>query len=169
MKPLDFVRAIPRSESHPCWVISREGIECEDEIVTMATDFYVGIITETDGEKAAVKWLDNPCPQYNAWWNKSELQVINSLPRILAKAILHPFGTTDSGGLIDQVFPGPESENPRCSSIDSTDFNPKEVNCPLCGVYMTINRWSLEDTREKVSYQWTCPKCRGEFRQKDLR
>jgi hypothetical protein len=34
----------------------------------------------------------NPEDERNAWWNKNELTVIDSLPYILANAMRHPFG-----------------------------------------------------------------------------
>lgn len=33
-----------------------------------------------------------PCSGKNAWWNEDELEVIGSLPLLLARTMCHPFG-----------------------------------------------------------------------------
>lgn len=34
----------------------------------------------------------NPTGERNAWWREGELVVVDSLPRLLAKGLCHPFG-----------------------------------------------------------------------------
>lgn len=57
----------------------------------------IGFITETNngGKQASVRFIKtlNPKNEYNAWYNKDELEVIDSIPRMLAEATCHPFGS----------------------------------------------------------------------------
>lgn len=67
-----------------------------------------GIITETNdnGTSASVRFFGggNPSGEKNAWWSLSEgLQVVDSLPRILALATAHPFGTGRED--VERFFP----------------------------------------------------------------
>lgn len=53
------------------------------------------IIKETvdNGERANIKYINPNATDYKcAWWNSSELVVINSLPNILSQCIAHQFG-----------------------------------------------------------------------------
>ena len=34
----------------------------------------------------------NPGNEHNAWWQEHELSLIDSLPQILARNLIHPFG-----------------------------------------------------------------------------
>ncbi len=56
------------------------------------------MVTETNGggSSASIAFLGggNPTGERNAWWHEGEgLLVIDSLPRLLAKEMAHPFGT----------------------------------------------------------------------------
>lgn len=57
----------------------------------------IGFITETndDGTKASVTFINslNPKHEHNSWYTASELTVIDSIPRMLANAAAHPFGS----------------------------------------------------------------------------
>lgn len=57
-----------------------------------------GIITETNdgGEMASISYFGggNPSGEKNAWWYPGEgLEVVDNLPRVLAEAAAHPFGS----------------------------------------------------------------------------
>ena len=56
----------------------------------------IAFITETnrEGKKASINFIGdlNPGDERNAWWDESELVVIDSLPRMIAMATYHPFG-----------------------------------------------------------------------------
>jgi len=56
----------------------------------------IAFITETNnnGKEASIDFIGdlNPGGEHNAWWDESELTVIDSIPKMLAMAIAHPFG-----------------------------------------------------------------------------
>lgn len=56
----------------------------------------IAFITETNdlGKQASITFINtlNIGEEHNAWWDKSELIVIDSIPRMIAKATAHPFG-----------------------------------------------------------------------------
>lgn len=56
----------------------------------------IAFITETNnnGKEASINYIGgiNPKGEYNAWWNVKELEVIDSIPKMLALATAHPFG-----------------------------------------------------------------------------
>lgn len=57
----------------------------------------IGIIVETNngGTQASVDFIRG-CDENgdkSAWWTIKELEIIDSLPRILASAMCHPFGS----------------------------------------------------------------------------
>lgn len=57
----------------------------------------IGFITETTGggKLASINYIGdlNAGDERNAWWSKSELEVISSIPKIIAQATAHPFGS----------------------------------------------------------------------------
>ena len=55
----------------------------------------IGLIVETNknGKEASIDYIYNPADERNAWWGEDELTVLISLPRLLAGATCHPFGT----------------------------------------------------------------------------
>lgn len=56
----------------------------------------LGIITETNGKggRASIEFIGNlrVGNDKNAWWLRSELMVVDSLPKLLARTMYHPFG-----------------------------------------------------------------------------
>jgi hypothetical protein len=56
----------------------------------------IAFITETNdnGKKASISYINNLNigEEHNAWWNENELEVIDSIPRLIAEATCHPFG-----------------------------------------------------------------------------
>lgn len=56
----------------------------------------IAFITETndEGKQASIKYIGdlNPGNERGAWWDESELEVIDSLPKMIAMATAHPFG-----------------------------------------------------------------------------
>lgn len=42
--------------------------------------------------QASITFIGPSKGEHNAWWSEDELQVIDSLPRILAVGLCHPFG-----------------------------------------------------------------------------
>lgn len=79
MKPLDFVKT-PKGNFAIIQEVSDSGASIE----------FIGEVSKFNREK-------------NAWWEASELQIIDSLPNLLARTMSHPFGTGDSAG--DKHFP----------------------------------------------------------------
>lgn len=55
----------------------------------------IGIVNETQSNgNASIDYLDeNPHHEKSAWWYPGELQVVNNLPNILARAMIHPFSS----------------------------------------------------------------------------
>jgi len=56
----------------------------------------IAFITETNnnGQKASITFIGdtNKGSEKNAWWNLNDLEVIDSIPKMLALATCHPFG-----------------------------------------------------------------------------
>ena len=56
----------------------------------------IGFITETNdnGQKASISFIGdtNKAREKNAWWSLGQLEVIDSIPKMLAMATCHPFG-----------------------------------------------------------------------------
>ena len=56
----------------------------------------IAFITETNsnGKKASISYINNLNigKERNSWWNENELEVIDSIPRLIAEATCHPFG-----------------------------------------------------------------------------
>jgi hypothetical protein len=56
----------------------------------------IAFITETvdNGSRANITFIEtlNIGREYNAWWDASELTVIDSIPKMIATATAHPFG-----------------------------------------------------------------------------
>lgn len=56
----------------------------------------IAFITETNdnGKQASITYIGdlNIGREHNAWWDVSELTVIDSIPKMLARATAHPFG-----------------------------------------------------------------------------
>ncbi len=57
----------------------------------------IAFITETNdnGKKASITFIGtlNTGGEHNAWWDVSELTVIDSIPKMIATATAHPFGS----------------------------------------------------------------------------
>jgi hypothetical protein len=56
----------------------------------------IGFITETNnnGQKASIRFIGdtNKGGEHNAWWRIEQLEVIDSIPKMIATAMCHPFG-----------------------------------------------------------------------------
>jgi hypothetical protein len=56
----------------------------------------IAFITETNdsGKQASINYIGNlnPGREHNAWWDEKDLEVISSIPKMLAEATAHPFG-----------------------------------------------------------------------------
>ena len=55
----------------------------------------IAVVTETNtgGQSVSIVFIgENTTGEHNAWWNASDLTVIDSIPKILAKEMAHPFG-----------------------------------------------------------------------------
>ena len=55
----------------------------------------IAIVTETnkEGQSVSIVFIgENTTGEHNAWWNASDLTVIDSIPKILAKEMADPFG-----------------------------------------------------------------------------
>ncbi len=79
MKPLDFVR-------------TPEGA--------------LALITETHDGRASIDFIGSDWPyEKNAWWDESDLKVIDNLPHLIARMARHPFGQGMAD--VDRVFKEP--------------------------------------------------------------
>ena len=60
----------------------------------------IGFVTETNnnGEKVSINYIGdlNIGQEYNAWWDESELTIIDSIPKMIAMGLAHPFGNGKS-------------------------------------------------------------------------
>lgn len=60
----------------------------------------IALVTETNekGKQASITFIgcENPDNEQNAWWDDSELTVIDSLPYLLSRSTCHPFGSGES-------------------------------------------------------------------------
>ena len=72
----------------------------------------IAIISETNdgGTSASIRWLGPPTDERSAWWRMGELEVVNSLPRVLAMMTAHPFGKGKRD--VAQFFPNVGSREP---------------------------------------------------------
>jgi hypothetical protein len=56
----------------------------------------IGFITETNnhGQTASINFIGdtNKEGENNAWWSIEQLEVIDSIPKMIATAMCHPFG-----------------------------------------------------------------------------
>lgn len=83
MKPLDFV-------------ITPKGALA---IVTEVND------TQIDGQvNASIEFIgENTTYEHSAWWSQNELKVVDNLPSILARCMVHPFGSGKGPAL--RIYP----------------------------------------------------------------
>lgn len=72
LKPLDFVKTPKGSLA----IIS--------EVNFMAEDSY---------RQFSIEFLGDSNNERCAWWSESELEYLDNLPSLLARTILHPFGS----------------------------------------------------------------------------
>lgn len=71
------------------------------DIVQPLDKSATGIITETDGKDANVEWFgefDSDTNLYNAWWEESELNVVDNLIRVIANSLANGCGTNTEQG-----------------------------------------------------------------------
>lgn len=92
----------------------------------------IAIVVETngDGNEASIDYINgcNPGREHNAWWGKSQLKVIDSVPHILAKAMKHPFG---SGGQdVEKFFGIRTSQDTVVVDITTAPLPPKQLEQP---------------------------------------
>jgi hypothetical protein len=65
-----------------------------DFVITPKRNMAVICETNNCGEEASIWFIgeQNPDSERNAWWNKKELIVIDSVPHLLGMCMCHPFG-----------------------------------------------------------------------------
>lgn len=67
------------------------------------------IITETNdiGKRCSIAFIgkENTDGERSAWWELGELEIIDSLPSLLARKLCHPFGTgrTDAARIYPKI------------------------------------------------------------------
>lgn len=76
----------------------------------------IAIVTEVNAvnydqtkQQASITFIGEQLPgtnDYNSWWAEEDLQIIDSLPRILSMCMKHPFGNGKEK--VDEYFPAPE-------------------------------------------------------------
>lgn len=105
MKPLDFVRVkegITKNSTRLQIRSSGLSIKEESSLVDPGQR-NVGIVKEVGSDgRASVIWIGES-ELYNAWWEPDMLEVVDSLPNLLAKNMADPFGF--NGERADEFFP----------------------------------------------------------------
>ena len=112
LKPLDFVRIRPEYFednreialiSMPFSYLSKTPEEMEQERRERKekennTRNNIGLVTETNGVSAHVEWLIKGTTLKNAWWDLSDLEVVNNLAVLVSDRMAHPFGGNTEQG-----------------------------------------------------------------------
>jgi hypothetical protein len=67
----------------------------------------IALVTEAGDGQCSITFLAETkrTGEKNAWWDEDELTWVDSIPRLLANAMAHPFGTNKRQG--DENFPRP--------------------------------------------------------------
>jgi len=60
----------------------------------------IAMVTEYGSSGASIDYLGggNPTGEKSAWWHGEDLTVLDSIPRLLANAMAHPFGQNKKQG-----------------------------------------------------------------------
>ena len=98
IKPLDFVRIKKDAvERTPVLVLKLSGPTIEYKIREIDPEQKnVGLVTEVNREGGiSIEWIGKAGLK-NAWWNPDELEIVDSLPNLLAREMAHPFGNNKS-------------------------------------------------------------------------
>lgn len=106
IKPLDIVRT---RGSFMMGQRFDNGITT-DMVGTVSTT-HVGIVVEVQGVSGncSIDWIGkDPNPPHNAWWEQSDLELMDSLPSIIARNMVHPFG--NNAQYVEEQFPVVERE-----------------------------------------------------------
>jgi hypothetical protein len=87
IKPLDFIR--------PKGNLNKVGMITEiSSFLTNKDEIYY---------QASVEWIGGSDGLHSAWWGMNEIEVIDSLPRLLSRELAHPFGSGEK--YIDNCYP----------------------------------------------------------------
>lgn len=88
MKPLDFVK-------------SRE----HDDMIGIITEIHTHKNTkEIEYCECSITWIGNNIYALkSAWWQISEIRIIDNLPNLLSRVLAHPFG--EGKQYINQCYP----------------------------------------------------------------
>lgn len=112
LRPLDFVKVKPETLeeirksrslgiSLPLMYMgSSDDLKKEERETLDRSGENVGIVTEvsSNGASASVSWLISGTDLKAAWWDESELEVINNLAIVLSNQMAHPFGNNGRQG-----------------------------------------------------------------------
>lgn len=105
IQPLDFVRVkkgLERNNTYLTFSLEKGAIVSEKKEPIDPGERNVGIVCEIDTSgHASVEWIGKS-NLYNAWWNPECLEIVDSLPNLLARKIAHPFG--NGRGMVDSFF-----------------------------------------------------------------
>ena len=99
IKPLDFVRPIPGIEK--IGTIFKNG-KLNNVYKEYDNSKCVGIVKESTGSRCSVIWIGND-PIKCAWWDVSELEIIDNLPNLLSRTMCHPSAANQD--VANDVFP----------------------------------------------------------------
>lgn len=105
IKPLDFVRPKGKYSDGLNITISSSGISSQIVEGDSYPDRYVGLVTEVSSDgSCSVEWLGEGNKYlHNAWWSQEELVIEDSLPNLLAREMVHPFG--NNADQVDNYYP----------------------------------------------------------------
>lgn len=105
IRPLDFVRPKGNKPNNMDVIISEKGVSYIETKGEPYSDRYVGLVTEiSDDGRCSVEWLGNGNRFLkSAWWKQEELLKEDSLPNLLAREMVHPFGNNSK--LVDNFYP----------------------------------------------------------------
>lgn len=106
IQPLDFVRVkkgLERNNTYLTFSLEKGAIVSEKKEFIDPGEKNVGIVREIDENgEISVEWIGES-NLYNAWWHSDCLEIVDSLPNLLAREIAHPFG--NGRKTADSFFP----------------------------------------------------------------
>lgn len=106
IQPLDFVRVKKGLEKNSSYltVSLAKGITLSDEKEPVDPgEKNVGLVCEIDKSgEVSVEWIGES-NLYNAWWDPDCLEIVDSLPNLLAREISNHFG--HGRNMVDSFFP----------------------------------------------------------------
>lgn len=106
IQPLDFVRVrrgLEKNNAYITFSLEKGMMMSEKREPVDPGEKNLGIVCEiNESGNAAVEWIGES-NLYNAWWDPDCLEIVDSLPNLLAREIAHPFGNGQKN--VNSFFP----------------------------------------------------------------